>query len=180
MNSKNRHISSSVKTIGIVFISLSILIIFVCIFMMIISPNDIFQKEMNSGIIENFPIAYRIYFNLIFQKTNIFGSILIAISVFTIFVAINFMKFKKWTTNYIEIITWLLGIIIFIFWINFLIFVFDVNSIVPDLNLKGFQLNIYRILGFLMSLLHLIFIFPLIKIIRLLRSKKIKDLFYKI
>jgi len=177
MTNSQKEKSGSLKTIGIIIILLSILILIFSIFLLIMSNSGILNEDFNLKLYNNLPIAYKIFLNLLFRHTIIFSLFLISFSILNIFISILFLKSQIWARKYLEIMIWITGIIVFFLWMNFLFFVFNVNLIVPDLNLKGVKLLIYQIGGFIISLIHILLIIPIYKTVRLLRNKEIKSLF---
>lgn len=174
---KKSHNNSSVKFVSIVFISISAIILLLSIFLFVFSPGDLIELDLESKIYGGLPIAYKLFLYFLFRKTFVFGSVLIFISILFIVFSFNLLKHKNWARNSIQIFIFIIGLIIVIFWINFLFFIFNVNSVVPNLNLSGIKLTIYQIVGFIISLLHLVFIYPLYKMIHILMKKEVKSLF---
>lgn len=168
---------SFIKTSGIINISCSILMIMFGIFLITLKPNEMFGEGVNSMIYQNLPFTYKFFLNLIFKNSILFGTFLIIVSIFTIFTSINFIRYKKWTYSFIKGISLFVAIAVIIYWMSFLYFIFNVSSTVPDLNIRKVNLLIFKIFGFIISLIHLVVIIPVFRLIRKLHRNEIKNLF---
>lgn len=115
---------NSINVIGWIFILFSILVIF-CSFSGLIFLK-IFTYQIARGVIEPVIVDFFRFMGPIsgiFENFGIFAVIQILVFAYVIFVAVQFMRLKKWARDILEVISWLgillsivFGIMISITW----------------------------------------------------------------